>query len=100
MNVLPGRKARTNLVVIFPYLAFAGGLVLGGALLAGCGKNVNASISKQQPPMKVTVVKAEQSDVPLTSEWVGTLDGYVNAQIHPQASGYLTQSELSRRISS
>jgi membrane fusion protein (multidrug efflux system) len=39
--------------------------------------------------MKVTVVKAEQSDVPLTGEWVGTLDGYVNAQIQPQANGYL-----------
>jgi membrane fusion protein (multidrug efflux system) len=34
-------------------------------------------------------VKAEQSDVPLTAEWVGTLDGYVNAQIQPQANGYL-----------
>jgi multidrug efflux pump subunit AcrA (membrane-fusion protein) len=39
--------------------------------------------------MKVTVVKAEQTDVPLTGEWVGTLDGYVNAQIQPQANGYL-----------
>jgi len=39
--------------------------------------------------MKVSVVKAEQTDVPVTGEWVGTLDGYVNAQIQPQASGYL-----------
>ncbi len=39
--------------------------------------------------MKVSVVKAEQSDVPLAGEWVGTLDGYVNAQIQPQANGYL-----------
>jgi membrane fusion protein (multidrug efflux system) len=39
--------------------------------------------------MKVSVVKAEQTDVPLTGEWVGTLDGYVNAQIQPQANGYL-----------
>jgi len=39
--------------------------------------------------MNVTVVKAEQIDVPLTGEWVGTLDGYVNAQIQPQANGYL-----------
>ena len=43
--------------------------------------------------MKVSVVKAEQSDVPLTGEWVGTLDGYVNAQIQPQASGYLIRQD-------
>lgn len=28
-------------------------------------------------------------DVPLTQEWVGTLDGYVNAEIRPQVEGYL-----------
>jgi membrane fusion protein (multidrug efflux system) len=39
--------------------------------------------------MQVRVVKAERTDVPLTGEWVGTLDGYVNAQIQPQANGYL-----------
>jgi membrane fusion protein (multidrug efflux system) len=39
--------------------------------------------------MPVSVVKIHQGDVPLTGEWVGTLDGYVNAQIQPQASGYL-----------
>jgi membrane fusion protein (multidrug efflux system) len=39
--------------------------------------------------MPVTVVKIQQTDVPLTGEWVGTLDGYVNAQIQPQVSGYL-----------
>jgi membrane fusion protein (multidrug efflux system) len=27
--------------------------------------------------------------VSLTSEWIGTLDGFVNAQIRPQVSGYL-----------
>jgi len=43
--------------------------------------------------MKVKVVKAEQTDVPLTGEWVGTLDGYVNAQIQPQANGYLIRQD-------
>ncbi len=31
----------------------------------------------------------EQRDVPVFSEWVATLDGYVNAQIRPQVSGYI-----------
>ena len=30
-----------------------------------------------------------QMDVPLSHEWVGTLDGYVNAEIRPQVEGYL-----------
>ena len=29
--------------------------------------------------------------VSLSSEWIGTLDGYVNAQIRPQVSGYLVR---------
>ena len=33
----------------------------------------------------------EQRDVPVYSEWVATLDGYVNAQIRPQVSGYITK---------
>jgi membrane fusion protein (multidrug efflux system) len=40
-------------------------------------------------PMPVSVVKVEQADVPLTGQWVGTMDGFVNAQIQPQVSGYL-----------
>jgi membrane fusion protein (multidrug efflux system) len=69
--------------------AFAAELILGGGLLSGCSKNVGVSSSAAPPALKVTVVKASQSDVPLTGEWVGTLDGYVNAQIQPQANGYL-----------
>jgi membrane fusion protein, multidrug efflux system len=38
-------------------------------------------------------VKADQRDVPVTGEWVGTLDGYVNAQIQPQANGYLIKQD-------
>ena len=39
--------------------------------------------------MPVGVVKAIQMDVPVHAEWVATLEGYVNAQIQPQVSGYL-----------
>jgi len=89
MTVLPSRKAGTSPVRIAALTALAVASILGDGLLTGCGKNVNASSAAAPPAMKVTVVKAEQSDVPLTGEWVGTLDGYVNAQIQPQANGYL-----------
>jgi membrane fusion protein (multidrug efflux system) len=39
--------------------------------------------------MSVGVVKAIQMNVPVHAEWVATLEGYVNAQIQPQVSGYL-----------
>jgi membrane fusion protein (multidrug efflux system) len=32
-----------------------------------------------------------QQDVPVYSEWVATLDGYVNAEIRPQVSGYIVK---------
>ena len=35
------------------------------------------------------VTEVIQQDVPLYSEWVGTTEGFVNAQIHPKVSGYL-----------
>jgi len=63
-------------------------LVLSAALLSGCG-NKSTSAGGPPPPMPVTVVKVQPTDVSLTGEWVGTLDGYVNAQIQPQANGYL-----------
>jgi RND family efflux transporter MFP subunit len=54
---------------------------------------VSVSCSKseqsQAPPPDVEVVEVLQKDVPLSKEWVGTLDGLVNAQIRPQVTGYL-----------
>ncbi|HEX7730116.1 MAG TPA: efflux RND transporter periplasmic adaptor subunit [Terracidiphilus sp.] len=41
--------------------------------------------------MPVTVVRVQPSPVALKREWVGTLDGYVNAQIQPQVTGYLVR---------
>jgi membrane fusion protein (multidrug efflux system) len=57
--------------------------------LTGCA-TTHASTGDAKPmALPVSVVKVRQIDVPLTGEWVGTLDGYVNAQIQPQVSGYL-----------
>jgi len=43
----------------------------------------------QTPPPVVKVVNVEQKDVPVYGEWIGTLDGMVNAEIRAQVSGYL-----------
>jgi len=46
-----------------------------------------------QGPLPVQVVHAIQQDVPVTGQWVANTDGYVNAQIQPQVSGYLIQQD-------
>jgi len=42
---------------------------------------------------EVSVADVQQKDVPLYREWIGTLDGFVNAEIKAQVSGYLTKQE-------
>ncbi len=65
-------------------------LCLQLAILSGCGKTDAApAAGAAPPPIPVSVVRARQADVSINGEWVGTLDGYVNAQIQPQVSGYL-----------
>jgi len=39
----------------------------------------------------VEVVGVEQRDVPIYSEWIGTLDGFDNADIKAQVSGYILE---------
>src|SRR6266704_3992801 len=57
-----------------------------GALLGGCkGKSHTTS----PPPPLVEVVTVTQADVPLYHEWIGVLDGLVNAHIRAQITGYL-----------
>ena len=60
-------------------------LLLAGFLLFGCGKEQKAP---PQAPI-VEVVEVTQKDVPVYGEWVGTLDGAVNATIRAQVQGYL-----------
>jgi RND family efflux transporter MFP subunit len=40
-------------------------------------------------PPEVEVVTVEQKDVPIYKEWIGTLDGMVNAEVKAQVQGYL-----------
>jgi len=41
------------------------------------------------PPLTVEVATVVQKDVPIVKEWIGSLEGYVNADIRPQVTGYL-----------
>src|SRR6476661_3855462 len=64
-------------------LVFTAVLLLS-LIVAACGKgNVHAA----PPPVpEVRIAPVIQQDVPVYSDWVATLDGYVNAEIRPQVS--------------
>ncbi len=69
-------------------------LPLVGAALAltiACSRS-QAGPAQPPPPPTVSVVEVAPERVPVSTEWVATLDGYVNAQIRPQVSGYLIQT--------
>jgi RND family efflux transporter MFP subunit len=70
-------------------MAVVGALL--GAISAGCERRVASASAPPAPTVEVAPVN--QKDVPVQGEWVGTLEGYVNAQIQPQVSGYLIRQE-------
>jgi len=67
---------------------FAAALAIGSLCLCGCAGQ-SATPQKPPPPPDVGVVAVIQKDVPIYSDWVATMDGFVNANIQPQVSGYL-----------
>jgi membrane fusion protein (multidrug efflux system) len=57
-------------------------------LSAGCGKEQK---SQPPPPPAVEVIEVIRKDVPIYREWVGAVDGLVNATIRAQVTGYLVK---------
>jgi len=57
--------------------------------LSGCDTKQQAASA----PPSVEFVEVMQKDVPITKEWVATLDGFVNAQIRAQVKGLLIKQD-------
>ena len=70
-------QTRRSLIVLASFLAVA---------LTGCSKKEATAAAA---PPEVEVAGVIQQDVPLYTECISTLDGYVNAEIRPQVAGYL-----------
>src|SRR5882762_7608249 len=75
-------------------------LVIGGALgltaialLVGAMRPKHASGNGPGGPPDVAVAQVEQKDVPIYGEWIGTLDGFVNADVRGQVTGYLLRQD-------
>lgn len=73
-----------------PRLTSAAALLALLATLIGTAACSKAKATAPPPaPPEVEVVRVEQRDVPIYNEWIGTLDGLVNAEIKSQVTGYL-----------
>src|ERR1035441_4762651 len=65
-----------------------GTVALFGIMFSGCARKAQPA---PPPALPVQVVRAVQQDVPVYGDWIATLDGFVNAQIQPEVTGYLIQ---------
>lgn len=62
-------------------------------ILSGCKNESKAKGEDAQGAMPIPVAIAIEQSVPLTGEWVATMDGNVNAQIQPEVSGYVIRQD-------
>jgi membrane fusion protein (multidrug efflux system) len=61
-------------------------LAIAIALLGSCGKSEPKAAP---PPMDVLVTEVVQKKVSVHQDWIGTLNGLINAEISPQVQGYI-----------
>jgi len=66
-------------------------LAASALLITACDSRERRVTAASSAALPVDAVRVRQENVPLVGDWVGTLDGFVNAQIQPQVSGYLVQ---------
>jgi len=71
----------TLLVCVLSTLAFV--------WLVGCTRSQAIKL----PDTEALVATPVQQDVPVHNEWVASTDGYVNAEIRPQVSGYIIKQD-------
>src|ERR1035438_3332478 len=68
-------------------------VILAGALAMGISGGCAKGPSGSPPVADVQVIGVERKDVPVVREWVGSLDGSVNAQIRAQVTGYIVKQD-------
>jgi membrane fusion protein (multidrug efflux system) len=62
-------------------------LVIG--LIIGAIRPKQVSGAAAGAPPDVEVVQVEQKEIPIYGEWIGTLDGFTNADVRAQVTGYI-----------
>ena len=70
-------------------------LLIAAAALFIWGRPKATAAAGAQPAPEVYVATVEQRDLPIRREWVGTLNGLVNAAINAEVTGYLLRQDYS-----
>jgi RND family efflux transporter MFP subunit len=70
------------------WIGGAFGLFIIG-LIIGAIRPKHVSGAQPGAPPDVEVVQVEQKEVPIYGEWIGTLDGFTNADVKAQVTGYI-----------
>jgi RND family efflux transporter MFP subunit len=84
-RLLSGAHRRTFII--------AGSLCLGLlAIIYGISRHAPTAATTNRAA-EVEVVQVEQKSVPIYAEWIGTLDGLVNADVRAQVTGYLIKQD-------
>jgi membrane fusion protein, multidrug efflux system len=60
-------------------------------LFSACSKRAGTALSDQTPEVLITAVSPR--DVPIVREWIGSLDGSVNADIRARVTGHLISKD-------
>jgi RND family efflux transporter MFP subunit len=76
--------------LIIPTLILAIGMIVGVVVIA---VRSNKPAQAATRPLEVEVIRVEQKDVPVYSEWIGTTEGLVNADIKAEVTGYLLKQD-------
>jgi membrane fusion protein, multidrug efflux system len=83
VQILRNRKLSVALIVI---------AVVALAVVVSFARS-NKPAPTGPPLLEVGVVQVEQKNVPIYSEWIGTTEGMVNAEIKAQVTGYLLRQD-------
>ena len=87
LNVIGSHNTRATLSSV----AAVTMLAASALLFTACDSKDPKASATSSAPVPVDAVKVRKGNVPLVGDWVGTLDGFVNAQIQPQVNGYLVR---------
>jgi RND family efflux transporter MFP subunit len=74
---------KRTLLIGGAFCLIALGLIIGGI------RARHIPVARAGAPPEVEVIQVEQKDIPIYGEWIGTLDGFVNADVRAQVTGYL-----------
>jgi RND family efflux transporter MFP subunit len=73
--------------------AAAAVFVIALIILIAISREKSAAAASPPPPPEVQVAVVERRDLPVHHEWIGTLNGLVNAAINAEVTGYLLRQD-------